>query len=241
MERSIGDSGRLPWWMYVVVLSYIVTFGLIFYLIFWGPSELRGFVNAFSDGAMVIESVNDPDSPVARGGLRAGDRVLMIDDRPVRTVRDWTEATGDTQAGRPQQWVVSRGSDRITLEMVPARITLQSRLVEGYVQYLSHLLISAFLGLLIAWKRPGDPVARIGAGFLLTVSLAFGFPFGWAVPWRAVPWVLQLFAMDPSAQPVCARRNLPLILCSFPTPPGHAPMDMVRNMGACACNGSLAG
>jgi hypothetical protein len=111
--HAISDR-RLPWWMYVVGLSYIVTFGLIFYLIFWGPAELTGFVNAFSDGAMLIRSVDDPNSPVAKGGLRTGDRVLAIDDRPMRAVRDWTEATGNSQAGRPQLWVVSRGSDRLT-------------------------------------------------------------------------------------------------------------------------------
>jgi tRNA A-37 threonylcarbamoyl transferase component Bud32 len=206
MKRNM-DSGRqpshatlnerLPWWMYLIGLSYIITFGVIFYLIFWGPAELTGFVNAFSDGAMVIRSVDDPNSPVAKGGLRAADRVLTIDDRPMRAVRDWTESTGNSQAGRSQRWVVSRGGDRVTLEIVPVGVTVQSKLAEGYVQYLILLLISSFLGLLIGWKRPADPVARIGAWFMLTASIAFGFPHGWAVPWRALPSALQLLLWIP--------------------------------------------
>src|SRR5262249_15602971 len=152
----------VSWWLYIAGLSYGVTFGFIIYLILWGPAELGGFVHAFRGDAMEIRSV-EAGSQVAKGGLRVGDLVLMIDGRPVRVVRAWTEATGNSQAGVPQSWVVSRGNDRVALEIVPVRSGLQSRLAEGYVQYLTHLLTGFFVGLLIAWKRPTDPVARIGA------------------------------------------------------------------------------
>lgn len=185
-----------PWWMVVIGASYIVTLGMIIYLLIWGPAELRGFVASFSGEAMVVGSV-DEDSQVAKGGLREGDRVLTIDGRPVRNARDWTEVTGNLQAGRPQQWLVSRGSDRVTLEIVPAGVTLQSKLAEGYVQYLSLLLSGYVLGFLIAWKRAGDPVARFGAWFIITASMAFGFPIGWAVPWRALPGAVQLLLWIP--------------------------------------------
>ena len=196
MERSKTSEWRFPWWMYLAGLSYLVTFGLFLYVTFLGPAELRGFVVTFSGDAMVIQSV-EADSQVGRGGLRAGDRVVLIDDRPVGIVRDWTEATGNLQAGRAQRWVVSRGDDRVTLEIVPAGASLQSRLSEGYVQYFSLLLPGYFLGLLIAWKRPADPVARIGAWFIITASMAFGFPVGWAVAWRALPTALQLLLWIP--------------------------------------------
>ena len=190
MEWSNTSERRFPWWMYVAGLSYAVTFILIFYLIFWGPAELRGFVATFSGDAMVIQSV-DAASQVGQGGLRAGDRVLMIDDQRVQIVRDWIAATGNSQAKRPQRWVVSRRGERVTLEIVPVGVSLQSKLAEGYVQYLSLLLTGYFLGFLIAWKRPADPVARTGAWFIITASMASGFPVGWAVPWRADPTALQ--------------------------------------------------
>jgi hypothetical protein len=145
---------------------------------------------------MVIQSVV-LDSQVGKGGLRAGDRVVMIDGRPIRIVRDWTEATGNLQVGVAQRWIVTRGADRVTLEIVPAPSGVRSRLDEGYVQYLSLLLPGYFLGFLIAWKRPADPVARVGAWFITTASMAFGFPVGWAPLWRSVPTVVQLMLWIP--------------------------------------------
>jgi hypothetical protein len=47
MERSKTSEWRFPWWMYLAGLSYLVTFGLILYLTFLGPAQLRGFVVAF--------------------------------------------------------------------------------------------------------------------------------------------------------------------------------------------------
>jgi eukaryotic-like serine/threonine-protein kinase len=206
IHSRASSAGRIPWWMAVIGLSYAITYGFIFYLIFWGPASLRGFVSTFSGDAMVIRSVA-ADSQVAAGGLRAGDRVVMIDNRSVRRVRDWTEVTGNLQIFRPQRWEVVRGGERVTLQIVPTGIDLQSLLlVDGYLVYLSLALPGLFLGFLIAWKRPTDSVGRVGAWFILTASMAFGFPVGWAVLWRALPpplqwllWIPQLSRFVPEA------------------------------------------
>jgi serine/threonine-protein kinase len=145
---------------------------------------------------MEIRSLT-PDSQFAKGGLRAGDRVLTIDGQPMRVPRDWTAATGNMQVGRPQVWLVSRQGENVRLEVTYPRGRILQRLIDGYVQVLS-LMLSAFpLGLLIAWKRPHDPVARIGAWFIVTASIAFGFPPGWAVFWRMLPTPLQVFLWIP--------------------------------------------
>jgi tRNA A-37 threonylcarbamoyl transferase component Bud32 len=177
--------------MVVVAGSYIATYALIFYLVIWGPAQLKGIVATFEGEAMVIRSLA-VDSEAAKGGLRAGDRVLSIDGRPMRGPGDWTAATGNWEAGRPHRWLVSRGADRVSLEVVPLHPTVRGRLGEGYDRYLIHLLSGFLLGLLVAWKRPADPVARCGAWFLMTASLAFGLPQGWAAPWRELPTVVQL-------------------------------------------------
>ena len=59
-----------------------------------GPGELLGFVVAYTDGVMEVRSVDDANSTVAGAGVRAGDRVLSINDQPIRNVRDWN-AGGD--------------------------------------------------------------------------------------------------------------------------------------------------
>jgi hypothetical protein len=192
MQPRNKSDQHIPWWMYVVAVSYILTLGLIVYLLFWGPAQLdTAFTIAFSQNAMEVLSVNDPNSPVAKGGLVAGDRVVMIDDVPIKNVRDWTAATGNSKAGGSQTWTVLRGGDRLALKIVPVGVDLRSKFDEGYLYYISNLLTAFFLGLLIAWKRPSDAIARLGAWFLITASMAAGFPHGWAVPWRAVPSLLQ--------------------------------------------------
>src|SRR5262245_58558648 len=194
MSRRLTNRG-LPWWMYVAGLSYIANAVFFFYLTLWGPAELLGFVATYDDG-MVIHSV-DPDTEVAKGGLRAGDRVLMMNDLPIRNVRDWTAANGNSQAGRTERWLVVRGNERITLEITPIPKSLGTRLAQGYAQVISLELTGYFLGFLIAWKRPTDPVARIGAWFIITVSIAPGLPMGWAVLWRSLPALLQFLMWFP--------------------------------------------
>src|SRR5262245_29260573 len=111
-QTRTGDRmparARPTWWMYVIGSSYVLTFGLIIYLLIWGPIELRGIVATFDDGTMLIRSVA-ADSQAAKGGLLAGDRVLSIDDVPMRAVRDWNVATGNLQAVRPHRWLIARG------------------------------------------------------------------------------------------------------------------------------------
>lgn len=192
MQTRDRADQHIPWWMYVIGVSYILTLGLVLYLIVWGPAQLdTAFTIAYSQNAMEVLSIQDPNSPVAKGGLLAGDRVVRIDDQPIAAVRDWTTATGNSQVGRAQRWIVLRGTQRVELMIVPVGVDLRSKYQEGYIYYLVNLLTAFFLGLLIAWKRPSDPVARLGAWFLITASMTFGFPHGWAVVWRAFPVVLQ--------------------------------------------------
>jgi Protein kinase domain len=182
--------------MYLIAASYVITFGLIVYLIVYGPAQLNGFSPSFGDGTMTILSVR-AGSPESRGGLRGGDQLVSIEDRPIRSLHDWVAATANFQVGHPQRWLVARGEERVPLQIYPMGSGFRSRVAEGYVQY-STLLISAMgLGLLIAWKRPGDAVGRLGAWFMVTASIAFGSPWGWAVPWRALPAAVRLMLWIP--------------------------------------------
>jgi serine/threonine-protein kinase len=194
MERT--SQRRFPWWLYVMGASYLFSLGFTYYLVIWGPTDLLGFVATFDGDAMAIHSVN-PQTEVALGGLQAGDRVLMINDRPIQNVRDWTAANANTWISQPDRWLVSRGGERVTLEILSVRKSFLTKLAMGYAQLVILALTGFFLGFLIAWKRPGDHVARIGAWFILTASMAFGLPPGWAVLWRGFPAALQLLLWIP--------------------------------------------
>ena len=63
-----------------------------------------------------------PDTPGARAGLRAGDRVLAVDSRAAErwTRRDWQEAI-DASGGRPLDVSVKRGGRSVVLRLAAAR------------------------------------------------------------------------------------------------------------------------
>jgi tRNA A-37 threonylcarbamoyl transferase component Bud32 len=203
-HSSTGDSEfsspaggrRMPWWMVVIAASFVATFVFFLYSTIWGPADPTGIAATFAGNTMELRSVV-ADSPFAKGGLQARDRVLSIDGLPMRVPRDWTAATGNFRIGLPHVWLVSRQGENVRLEIVFPRARLQQRLIDGYVQVLSLVLSALPLGLLIAWKRPHDPVARIGAWFILTAAFAFGFPPGWAVIWRELPTPVQVFMWIP--------------------------------------------
>lgn len=182
--------------MYLVALSYAVMFGLIAFQTVYGPAELRGFTASFADRTMTIRSVA-AGSPESRAGLRAGDRVLAIDEQPIHVLRDWVAATANLTVGRPQRWLVARGDTDVTVAIEPLASGLRSRAREGYLQYWTLLISAMGLGFLIGWKRPGDSVGRLGAWFLVTAAIAFGFPWGWAAVWRALPAPVRLLLWVP--------------------------------------------
>jgi len=199
-ERLTGSnppvSRRVPWWMVVVALSFIATFVFAQYLVVRGPEDPMGIDATFDAGTMVIRSL-ESDSPPARAGLRPGDRVLRIDGQPMSAPRDWAAAAGNLQVGPPQIWSVARDDQILNIEVVSRHASVLKRLTVGYIPILSLTLTAFPLALLIAWKRPHDNVARIGAWFMATAAFAFGYPPGWAVLWRELPSVVQMFLWIP--------------------------------------------
>ena len=188
---------RVPWWLYLAGLSYVGTLVFFLYLFVWAPIDLIGYVATYSDDGMLLHSVDDPNTAIGKAGLRTGDLVLSINDRPLKSPRDLQAAAGNSWGGQPEYWLVLRDGVRTTVPVVPIVVSLREKLAMGYAQLLSLIFIGFFLGLLIAWKRPHDAVARLGAWFILTASLAPGLPLGWAVLWRSLPRAVQLLLWFP--------------------------------------------
>jgi len=197
---SISSSPKRQWprwWMYVVAASFALMQVLLWYLTISGPTDVDGLQASFGGGAMIVNAV-EPGSHLAQAGLRSGDRVVAIDGLPLRNPRDWEIVTANHDSVRPQRWKLIRGTERLELQVTPEKATLQNRLEHGGIGYGSTAIACFILALLMAFQRPSDPVAILGAWFIMTASVAFGLPLNWAVVWRQLPVVVQILLWIPA-------------------------------------------
>src|SRR5215213_4942395 len=73
---------------------------------------------ADSNDGLLIDGVRD-DSPAAKAGLKAGDKIVKIGNRDVKNVYDYTYALGEMKAGQEYVIEVMRGSEKLTLKITP--------------------------------------------------------------------------------------------------------------------------
>ena len=74
---------------------------------------------ADTNEGLLLDGVRD-DSPAAKAGLKAGDRIVKLAGRDVRNVYDYTYALGEMKAGQEYEVHVVRGGERLTLKLTPA-------------------------------------------------------------------------------------------------------------------------
>jgi Peptidase family M28/PDZ domain len=72
-----------------------------------------------SNDGLLLDGVRE-DSPAAKAGLRAGDKIVMLAGRDVRNVYDYTYALGEMKAGEEYEVEIMRGSERLKLKLTPA-------------------------------------------------------------------------------------------------------------------------
>ncbi|HEX5886800.1 MAG TPA: M20/M25/M40 family metallo-hydrolase [Pyrinomonadaceae bacterium] len=73
---------------------------------------------ADSTDGLLIDGVRD-NSPAAKAGLKAGDRIVKIGIRDVKNVYDYTFALGEMKAGQEYTIEVKRGDEKLTLKITP--------------------------------------------------------------------------------------------------------------------------
>ncbi len=73
---------------------------------------------ADSNDGLLIDGVRD-DSPAAKAGLKAGDKIVKIANRDVKNVYDYTYALGEMKAGQEYAVEVMRGGEKLTLKITP--------------------------------------------------------------------------------------------------------------------------
>jgi Zn-dependent M28 family amino/carboxypeptidase len=71
-----------------------------------------------SNDGLLIDGVRD-DSPAAKAGLKAGDKIIKIGTRDIKNVYDYTYALGEMKAGEEYVVEVMRAGEKLTLKIKP--------------------------------------------------------------------------------------------------------------------------
>lgn len=183
---------RAPWWMFVVAASFIAYFALLVYCDFLGPQPM-GVLAEFSGGYKIVRGVF-PNSPAERAGLQPGDRVLSVEGRIIRNLFDWTAIRINLEVDRPYHLEIDREGERRVVILSLQRTSWQDWIsTEGMLlrAVRGAQFITLIFALIIAFSRPYDRIARVGAWFLATLAtLSFLLPYGMAVLWRQLPMLL---------------------------------------------------
>ncbi len=179
-------------WLAGAAAAFIGYFSLLVYCDIVRP-EYPGTRLDWIDGRAVVTALL-PGSPADRAGVRPGDVIVSIDGHPIGHRMDVEARDENLELGRPRDYAIDRGGTRahatVTAERAaPGNWHSRDQLV--LLSLRAMLLVTLALGVLIAWQRPRDPVARLGA-LLLAASGVFSvsLPYRIAAVWRDLPIVL---------------------------------------------------
>jgi hypothetical protein len=205
--------------------AFVLYFGLLLVSDAQRPDTHGLFVNFDASGA-VVEAVA-PGSPAEAAGLRPGDRIVSYAGRAVPTRLDWLATDVNLRPG-VSAGIVARRGDRtveISLPFTGRYVRFPPRpesVALGIA--LAGQLLTLLLACLVAFKRPLEPLARLGAWLLGSVSVfTIVLPFGFADRWHQLPapisWLFWLPFVSGGAPGVLFF----LFCCHFPRPVFHSP------------------
>jgi aminopeptidase YwaD len=75
---------------------------------------------ADSTDGLLLDGVRD-NSPAAKAGVKAGDKVVKLAGKDVRNVMDYTYILGEMKAGEEYEIIVLRGGEKLTMKIVPVK------------------------------------------------------------------------------------------------------------------------
>lgn len=86
-----------------------------------GFSVSLGTIPNYADSGdgLLLDGVRE-DSPAAKAGIKAGDRIVKLAGRDVRNVYDYTAALGEMKGGQEYDVELMRDGARLTLKIIPA-------------------------------------------------------------------------------------------------------------------------
>lgn len=80
-----------------------------------------GTIPAYGDGndGLSIDGARE-GSPAAKAGLKAGDKIIKLAGKDVRNISDYMFAMGTMKAGEEYEVVIKRGTETLTMKIIPA-------------------------------------------------------------------------------------------------------------------------
>ncbi len=81
-----------------------------------------GTVPSYADNkgdGLLLDGVRD-DSPAAKSGIKAGDKIVKMAGRDIKNISDYVFVLGEMKAGKEYEIVVARGNEKLVLKIVPA-------------------------------------------------------------------------------------------------------------------------
>ena len=74
--------------------------------------------SAESEDGMLLDAVRE-DSPAAKAGLKAGDKIVKLAGRDIKNVYDYTYALGEMKSEQEYEVEVLRGGERLKMKLTP--------------------------------------------------------------------------------------------------------------------------
>jgi serine/threonine-protein kinase len=191
--------------MYLLAASYLGSAAVVVYVEFRGPEDPGvELTTLLAPGPAVARAVA-PGSAAARAGIEPGDRLVAFEAHAIRSALDWVYALLGAEAERPLRVGIERGGDRREVILTLGHRTQGPSRVADWVR-LARALLALGLALVIAFHRPYDLQARVGAWLLAEVGL-FGLFFlnpqlvGMDATIRELPLALAVIVRAPMASP----------------------------------------
>jgi eukaryotic-like serine/threonine-protein kinase len=209
---------RAPLWIFVAAVSFVAFFIFATYCRFWEP-ESEGFQYESRHGHMVVLEVTQ-DSPAAKAGLEAGDRIVSVNGQALRTPQDWFSFRANIEINRPLQLEIEREGRKLNTVLMLKQRAWTHLTLTGRVRlfgWTAAQLLTLVLAFVIAYSRPRDAVALLGA-WLLAIAAIFDLdlPKGRIVVWRQLPTPLGVLLWMPYVSLAVAGSIVFTFFANFP-------------------------
>lgn len=123
-------------------------------------------------GDQVVIVRTEPDKPAWQAGLRAGDRLVAVGERPVSSLAEFSQATDPIERGVPVVFRVTRGDQTIDATVVPGASYPWTGEILEVVCTLGYLLLS-----LLALRHSREDLrARLLGIFGAAVAIELSLP-----------------------------------------------------------------